>query len=52
MFLTTMLKICRTAFICSWHNVCQWNFVFLCRFISETLKITLTKFGIGIYTES
>lgn len=52
MFLTTLLKICRTASICSWHNVHQWNFVFLCVLISETTKIILITFHIGIYIKS
>jgi hypothetical protein len=52
MFLTALLKTCSAAFICSWHNVHQWNFVFLCVFISETAKIILIKSDIGIYIES
>jgi len=45
MFLTTLLKICRTASVCSWHNGHQWKFVFLCVFI-------LIKFHIGMYIKS
>jgi hypothetical protein len=52
MFFTALSKICRTAFICFWHNVHQWNFVFLCMFISETTKRIIIKFVIGIYIES